>query len=108
MARLVTQGRARVVSDEQLRLRLLLRRRPLLLSLGTLRRLDSLVLATHLLDLPGRSNAYAVGSSMRPGRVDILPRFAPIPHPNGEPVVRSRGGGGARELRCLPALVALR
>ena len=107
MAGLVTQGRARVVSDEQLRLRLLLRRRPLL-SLGTLRRLDSLVLATHLLDLPGRSNAYAVGSSMRPGRVDILPRFAPIPHPNGEPVVHSRRGGGARELRCLPALVALR
>lgn len=97
-----------MVSDEQLRLPLLLRRRPLILRLGTLRRLDSLVLATHLLDLPGRSNAYAVGSSMRPGRVDVLPRFAPISYPKGETVVRARGGRGARELRCLPALVALR
>ena len=103
MAGLVTQGRARVVSDEQLRLRLLLRRRPLLLSLGTLRRLDSLVLATHLLDLPGRSNAYAVGSSMRPGRVDILPRFAPIPAPErgaGCALAGGRGGEGAALLAC--------
>ena len=103
MAGLVTQGRARVVSDEKLRLRRLLRRRPLLLSLGTLRRLDSLVLATHLLDLPGRSNAYAVGSSMRPGRVDILPRFAPIPAPErgaGCALAGGRGGEGAALLAC--------